>query len=191
MTILLHSCCGPCLGGSIDILKQNVGNESIDAFWFNPNIHPYLEYRERLLSFGKLCAALNLKAIYGPVEYGLEHFLQKLNGKHGEERCAQCYRMRFEDAARTAARLNYRAFTTTLLVSPYQQHELIKEVGTKTAEEFGTEFFYCDFRPGFRNTHEAAKTHELYKQKYCGCIFSEFDRYKNDKKHALPPLNFF
>ena len=187
MTILLHSCCGPCLGGSIDILRENAGSERIDAFWFNPNIHPYVEYYQRLLSFDKLCKNLGIDAVYGNQEYGLEYFLGRLNNKFGEERCAECYRMRFEDAAKAAVKGNYKAFTTTLLVSPYQQHELIKEAGEKAAREFGTEFLYCDFRPGFRQTHDTARDHDLYKQKYCGCIFSEFSRYKCDKRYALPP----
>lgn len=186
MSILLHSCCGPCLGGSYDILKSDMGDEKIEVFWYNPNIHPYLEYRERLISFGKLCSELKLKAHYGNVEYGLEKFLRNLDGKFGEERCAECYKMRFEEAAKFAAENSFSGFSTTLLVSPYQQHELIAEVGRKVASNFGTEFHYCDFRPGFKQTHESARQYGLYKQKYCGCIFSEHSRFRGDKKYPLP-----
>lgn len=186
MSILLHSCCGPCLGGSLDILKMDTSSDDIEIFWYNPNIHPYLEYRERLLSFQKFCADRSLKTHYGKSEYGLEAFLSALNGKFGEERCAECYKMRFEEAASYAAAKSFSAFTTTLLVSPYQQHELIAEVGKKVAKNHGIRFHYCDFRPGFKLTHEAAKNHDLYKQKYCGCIFSEYSRFKSDKKYSLP-----
>lgn len=188
MSFLLHSCCGPCLGGSIDILKESVENARIDAFWNNPNIHPFIEYRSRMQSFIKLCADLQLQTRSSDNSYGLDYFLGRLNGKFGEGRCAECYRMRFEETAKAAVKYNYRAFTTTLLVSPYQNHDLIKEVGNKVAKEFGTEFYYCDFRPGFRKTHEVAREHELYKQKYCGCIFSEFSRYENDKRFCLPEI---
>ncbi|GAB4276181.1 MAG: epoxyqueuosine reductase QueH [Candidatus Rifleibacteriota bacterium] len=186
MSILLHTCCGPCLGGSIDILKEALNEEPIEIFWYNPNIHPYLEYRERLLSFNKLCENLNLRVHYGSTEYGLHRFLKNIDGKFGEERCAECYRMRFEQAAAYASDNFFSAFTTTLLVSPYQQHDLIVEVGKKVAADYGTDFYYCDFRPGFKNTHEIARKYELYKQKYCGCIFSEYDRYKSDKRFSLP-----
>lgn len=188
MSILLHSCCGPCLGGSIDILRENAGETRIDAFWYNPNIHPFIEYRARMQSFIKLCHDLQLKTRAAENSYGLEFFLNRLNGRFGEDRCSECYRMRFEEAAKTAADFGYRAFTTTLLVSPYQQHELIKEVGEKVARDFGTEFYYCDFRPGFGKTHDTAREHELYKQKYCGCIFSEYSRYKGDKRFCLPEM---
>lgn len=189
MKILLHSCCGPCLGGSIDILRQNVGDMAIEAFWHNPNIHPYLEYRERMLSFIKICNDLGLKTGSSENSYGLQKFLLRLNNLYGEERCAECYRMRFEEAAKYSAQNGFSAFTSTLLVSPYQQHELIKEVGETVAKEYGTSFHYCDFRPGFRMTHESARKHELYRQKYCGCIFSEYDRYKGDKRFSLPEIN--
>ncbi len=186
MSVLVHTCCGPCLGGSVDILKSDLGNETFSAYWYNPNIHPYLEYRERMLSFAKFCKQSDLMVVFGPGEYGLEYFLSRLNGRFGEDRCHECYRMRFEKAAQAAAQLSFRAFTTTLLVSPYQQHELIAETGKKVAKEFGIDFHYCDFRPGFKQTHEAVRQHELYKQKYCGCIFSEFSRFKDDKRYVLP-----
>jgi predicted adenine nucleotide alpha hydrolase (AANH) superfamily ATPase len=188
MSVLIHSCCGPCLGGSIDILRDSLGDEPVESYWFNPNIHPYLEYRQRLLSFASLCENLKIKANYGNLDYGLDFFLNELNGKFNEERCYYCYCMRLKEAARFAAKHNFRAFTTTLLISPYQQHELICEAGHAIAKEFNCEFHYSDLRPGFKQTHEAARKHELYKQKYCGCIFSEYSRFKDDKRFKLPEL---
>jgi predicted adenine nucleotide alpha hydrolase (AANH) superfamily ATPase len=186
MTVLLHSCCGPCLGGSYDILKNDLQEEGIETFWFNPNIHPYLEYRERLLSFQKICIELGLKTHYGPGDYGLEYFLKEIDGKYDQGRCKECYRLRFDQLAHYTAANSFRAFSTTLLVSPYQQHEMIVEEAEKAAKKYGTSFHYCDFRPGFKNTHESARQYDLYKQKYCGCIFSEHSRFKGDKRYQLP-----
>lgn len=185
MSILVHACCGPCLGGSIETIKKSLENEKIEAFWYNPNIHPYLEYRERLLSFNRLCKKINTKPNYGDISYGLELFLNGLNGKYSEERCYTCYCMRLEQTAKYAAKNGFRAFTTTLLISPYQQHDLIVEAAKAKAEKFSIEFHYVDLRPAFRQTYQAARDHELYRQRYCGCIFSEYSRFKNDKRYVL------
>ena len=188
MSILVHSCCGPCLGGSIETLKNAAGNETIESFWYNPNIHPYLEYRQRLLSFDKLCKALKIKPNYTDIGYGLEFFLRNLDGKFGEERCFTCYRMRLEPTARFAAANGFDSFTTTLLISPYQQHELIIQASRKAAEEHSTRFFYVDLRPAFKQTYQVARDQDLYRQKYCGCIFSEYSRFNDDKRFQLPEI---
>ena len=93
-------------------------------------------------------------------------------------RCRYCYESRMEVAARTAKENGFDAFTTTLLVSPYQKHEIIREVGEQMAKKYGVEFYYRDFREGFREGQNIARELELYMQKYCGCIYSEEDRYR-------------
>ncbi len=183
MTILLHCCCGPCLSGSYPILEAEVGKGQTSAFWENPNIHPFVEHYQRMASFIKMAQIYELPIIKGDAEYGLNRFLEALKGHYGTERCETCYRLRLEATAKIAAEKGFDEISTTLLISPYQNHELLKKVGNEAAEKYNVKFHYTDFRPGFRESHELARKYELYRQKYCGCIFSEHDRYMNDKKH--------
>ncbi len=189
MAILLHTCCGPCLGGSYPILEKTAGSGNTAIFWENPNIHPFVEHHQRLLSCQKMADVLGLQLIAGDASYGLERFLLALKGDFGPGRCATCYRMRLNAVAQAAARLSFEAFTTTLLISPYQNHELLISVGEEAGKAAGVKFHYTDFRPGFRSSHETARKNELYRQKYCGCIFSEHDRFRNDKKFLNPFLS--
>ena len=184
MSILVHACCGPCLGGSAPELRRQ--HDSLLLFWENFNIHPFLEYRSRLEAFHRMAELLNLPVTHGETGYGLERFLQALKGGHGPTRCEICYRVRLESAATRAKDLGCEAFTTTLSISPYQKHDVLQTVGGEVAARVGVPFVYHDLRPFFLGTHGAARENNLYKQKYCGCIFSEFERYQNDPKHALP-----
>jgi predicted adenine nucleotide alpha hydrolase (AANH) superfamily ATPase len=114
-------------------------------------------------------------------EYGLRKFIAGLTpdweGRAGGARCAFCYRLRLEKAAETAAEKGYGAFSTTLLISPYQNHGLLKETGAELAGRYGIEFLYRDFRPRFRPGQAEARKQGAYMQKYCGCVFSEEERY--------------
>ena len=188
MAMLLHTCCGPCLAGSYPLLEPVAGKGNTAVFWENPNIHPFVEHHSRLTSFIKMAGLFGLEVISGDASYGLEKFLREIGSDYGPGRCAICYRMRLTAAARAAARLSFEAFTTTLLISPYQNHELLISTGEQTAREAGVKFHYTDFRPGFRSSHEIARQNELYRQKYCGCIFSEQERFSNDKKFLNPLL---
>lgn len=184
--MLLHTCCGPCLAGSYDQIKADFPPKSLTLFWENPNIHPYLEYRERFLSFKSAAAQLDLSVIYGDISYGLDRFIKAIGSNiKGPERCRICYEMRLEKTAEAAAQNNISEFSTTLLISPYQDHELICVVGEQAANKYNVRFKYLDFRPGFRKSHELARNLELYRQKYCGCIFSEHERYQNDKRFKI------
>ena len=182
MNTLLHCCCGPCLGGSYPILEKEIGSVNTAVFWENPNIHPYFEYIQRMNSFIKMSEIYGLKIYKGDVEYGLNRFLCELNGKYDSSRCETCYRLRLEATAKKAVEKGFESFSTTLLISPYQNHELLQKVGNEAADKYKVKFLYVDFRPGFKDSHEIIRKYELYKQKYCGCIFSEYDRYINDKK---------
>jgi len=172
MKLLLHSCCAPCTVSCTASLRE----EKIEPclFWYNPNIHPYTEYRSRrdcLKSFAtdeKLELAL-------VDEYGLRLFLKEVSSV--PNRCEKCYSIRLEKTAVFAKENGFSAFSTTLLISPYQDHEAIVRIGTEEGEKHGVEFFYRDFRPLFREGQSAAKAKNLYMQKYCGCIFSEEERY--------------
>jgi len=171
MKLLLHSCCAPC---SVQCVTALAGEGiSPDLFWYNPNIHPFTEYRSRRDSLCAFAKDRELPLITED-EYGLRSFI-----KYGEDpgRCAYCYRIRLEKTARLAAEKAYNAFSTTLLISPYQKHDLIRETGEELAAIYHIEFLYRDFRPLYRKGREQAREAGYYMQKYCGCIFSEEERY--------------
>ena len=174
MKLLMHTCCAPCSIYCIDSLRAE-GIEP-DLYWFNPNIHPYMEYKARrdtLESYSKL---IDIKVIYED-NYGLKEFCKNVSDDISA-RCAKyCYRVRMEQTAKYAKENGYDAFTTTLLVSPYQQHEKLVEICEEIAKKYDIKFLYRDFRVGFREGQNKARELELYMQKYCGCVFSEEDRY--------------
>jgi predicted adenine nucleotide alpha hydrolase (AANH) superfamily ATPase len=150
-------------------------------FWYNPNIHPLTEYRSRrdtLIQFGK---DRNLQVI-AEDEYGLRSFIQgtypDFDQGGGGSRCAYCYRVRLEKIASVAAERGYDCFSSSLLISPYQNHELLRQTGEAAAEKYGVSFYYRDFRPNFREGQKQARELGFYMQKYCGCIFSEEERYR-------------
>lgn len=180
MKLLMHTCCAPCSVYCIDSLRKE-GIEPV-SYWFNPNIHPFMEYKARrdtLIEYSKM---INLELIVDE-NYGLVEFC-KNTVDNLSNRCKEyCYKVRLEQTAKYAKENGYDAFTTTLLVSPYQNHEALKEVASEMAQKYGVEFLYRDFRPGFREGQNKARELGLYMQKYCGCIWSEQDRYsKNIQK---------
>ncbi|OPZ51211.1 MAG: hypothetical protein BWY92_00331 [Firmicutes bacterium ADurb.BinA052] len=173
MRLLLHSCCAPCTTFCLKALRAD-GHE-VSGYFFNPNIHPYTEFRRRLDTFREYCSSQGYSAAIDET-YGLRHFLSEV-GQDIEGRCAQCYRMRLYAAAELARKLGADAFTTTLLISPYQNHELLRRVADQAAEAAGVPFAYYDFRPGYRESVRLSREMGLYRQPYCGCIFSEEERY--------------
>lgn len=186
MKLLLHSCCGPCTVHPLEALRAE-GFE-LSGYFYNPNIHPFREFKERYKSYQLLCEKEGLPAEIDR-SYGLETYLAALygSGTPVAERCALCYRLRLEAACQKARELGFPAYSTTLLVSPYQKHELIRELGEEIGRRQGVEFIYRDFRPGFRPAQEKAREMGLYLQGYCGCIFSEYDRYGPRKRKNPPP----
>ncbi len=178
MKILLHTCCGPCTVGTLKEIDRE--KHQVTAYWYNPNIHPYLEYQSRLDSLKTLTNTLGMDAIIDD-EYGLKKFIGML-GTDLDNRCLKCYNDRLVQTARKAKELGFDAFSTTLLVSPYQQHDAIKLMATKIGEKLGIPFFYIDPRPHFREGNKEAREQGLYMQKYCGCVFSEEERYLGQKK---------
>lgn len=174
MKLLLHICCAPCaLAPFLELVNEKL---EINGFFYNPNIHPKEEYEKRLEAVKSFSDKENLPVVFP--EYQPEVFFTKVNGKEKllKERCPLCWGLRLEKAAAYAKENNFSAFTTTLLISPYQDHEQIKKIGLDLAKKHGVDFYYQDFRPFFRNSQQKAKERELYRQKYCGCIFSIEDR---------------
>ena len=169
--LLLHACCAPCLAGALPM----IGDFEISCFWYGPNIHPYTEYKARLDSLAAYAEKNNINLVVRDY-YGLAEFVRNVINDLNR-RCGYCYRLRLEETAKQAKEGGYDAFSTTLLVSPYQDHEKIKEIGEKYAKEIGIPFFYGDFRSNFRQGQKTAREGGAYMQKYCGCIFSEEERF--------------
>ncbi len=180
MKLLLHTCCAPCSVYCIDSLRKE-GIEPI-VYWFNPNIHPYMEYKARRDCLKEYTNKIQVKAIFEE-DYGLKAFCKNVI-ENLENRCQEyCYPVRLEQTAKYAKENGYDSFTTTLLVSPYQNHEMLIQVGEQMAKKYGIKFVYRDFRIGFREGQAKARELGLYMQKYCGCVFSEeMSKFANQKK---------
>ena len=177
----MHTCCAPCSVYCVDSLRAE--NIEPTIFWYNPNIHPFTEYKVRRDCLKDYAKMINAKLILKE-EYGLDEFCKNVVGDISNRCVNYCYPKRLAETVKYAAENGYDAFTTTLLVSPYQKHDELKKVCEKLAKESGIKFLYRDFRVGFREGQEKAKALGLYRQKYCGCIFSEEDRYKKEITRA-------
>jgi len=174
MDFLLHICCAPCLIYPLEQLRKE--GFLVSGFFYNPNIHPFSEYKKRKETLEKFSQEVNLCVDYP--EYRPQDFFQAVNFKEElPQRCATCWRLRLEKTAQAAKKCGFKYFSTTLLVSPYQDQEWLKKIGSEIAQELEIEFYYKDFRLGFKKAHQEAKLKGLYCQKYCGCIYSEIERY--------------
>jgi len=151
--------------------------KEIVGYYYNPNIHPPSEYKRRKNALLLAQKNAGIEVIYPP--YKLEEYFKKISpNEESPHRCNLCWEMRLSETAEFAKKNGFDAFTTTLLISPYQDHALVKEICERLAREKRIEFYYEDFRKGFRESQEEAKKGELYRQKYCGCVFSELERAK-------------
>jgi predicted adenine nucleotide alpha hydrolase (AANH) superfamily ATPase len=173
MKVLLHICCAPCTIYPLGELRGQ--GKSVTGFFFNHNIHPYQEYRRRLDTVREFAKAAELPVICRE-EYRLEEFLAAVAAEPAD-RCRYCYVSRLEEAAREAARGGFDAYTTSLLYSRYQQHDAIREAGERLGVKYGVPFHYDDYRRGWQEGIRRSKEMGLYRQQYCGCIYSEKERY--------------
>ena len=180
-TLLLHTCCAPCLIGSLPVINEQSSlqaqNQNLDitCFWHNPNIHPYTEYKSRLDALADYTAKNNIKLIVQDY-YGLVEFTKNVIDRL-DSRCEYCYDIRLGETAKYASEHGFDMFSSTLLVSPYQNHDKLKETGEKYADKYNAGFFYADYRVNFRAGQAAARQNNVYMQKYCRCVFSEQERY--------------
>ncbi len=179
MRLLLHICCAVCIAAPIKRLKES-GIE-LTGYVYNPNIHPLIEFRRRIKALKVFEESEPFPVIYEQ-EYGLEEYLDKVNFK-GADRCGECYNLRLETTAKYAKENQFDAFSTTLLFSVHQNHEKIKSLGFEIAQRVGITFEYYDYRHLVKESQEIVSRRKIYKQSYCGCIFSEHERYKNTTKH--------
>ena len=185
MPTLLHICCAPCSVACVKTLREE-GMEPV-GFWYNPNIHPFLEYKARRDTLRQYARDVGLE-LREEDFYGLRQFTAAV-AHDSDNRCGYCYSCRMEVTARYAAEHGFDRFSTTLLVSPYQNRELLCAAGTGMGEKYGVEFVPYDFRPRFKEGQEEARALGLYMQKYCGCVYSEEDRFSNRRKKELHKLH--
>jgi predicted adenine nucleotide alpha hydrolase (AANH) superfamily ATPase len=171
--VLLHVCCAHCAAYTVEHWRRQ-GHE-VAGFWYNPNIHPYMEHQQRLESMKSLAQRIGLPLI---VEEGYEmvEYFRRVVG-HETDRCRCCFELRLARTAEAALRQGYHAFTTTLLISPHQKHDVIREIGEIIAGEQGVAFYYADLRKRYSDSRHLTKPLNLYRQQYCGCVYSEWERY--------------
>ena len=173
MKLLLHTCCAPCTTYPVKVLKEM--DMDIMGFFYRYNIHPFQECVKREETLKQYSESIGLKVIYQP-DYKIEKFLQSIVFRE-KERCRYCYYDRLKATALVAKKGKFEGFTTTLLYSKFQNHELIRQTGEALAKNYGLKFFYHDFREGWKFGIEESKRLKMYRQQYCGCIYSEKDRY--------------
>ena len=173
MRILLHTCCGPCALYPLRTLRA--AGHDVTGFFYNHNIHPYLEYARRRDAVLQMAEQEAMPLILHD-DYDLEGFLANVAAAP-LVRCSYCYTSRLKATAQTAAAEGFEAFTASLLYSRYQKHNEIRSSGEQLGSEYGVPFYYQDFRPGWQEGIKVSKELGLYRQQYCGCIYSEKERY--------------
>ena len=177
--LLLHICCAGCLCAPLEELRKE--KIHVHGYFYNPNIHPLLEFRKRLKAMRIFQESDPIKIDYCE-EYGLMEYLKEVDYE-GNNRCEDCYRLRLRNTANYAKENGFDAFCSTLLFSKQQDHEKIKEIAEQISEQVGISFEYKDYRHLCECSHEIAKKKMLYRQSYCGCIFSEYERYKDTTRN--------
>ena len=173
MKILMHLCCGPCSIYPVEVLRKEAAD--VMGFFYKNNIHPYTECLRRQEALEKYAAQINLRVIYQE-GYDLEGFIQNLVYREAD-RCRHCYHDRLRTTALIARRGKFDYFSSTLLYSKFQKHELVRSIGESVAKSVGVPFFYHNFREGWKEGIEKSKELEMYRQQYCGCIYSEKERF--------------
>ncbi len=174
--ILLHICCGPCSITTIQSL-QDQGLE-VTGLYHNPNIHPLQEYLRRREGVEQVAERLGVRVLYKDSEYDPKTYFRAV-AQREDNRCFYCYSMRLERTASIAGRGGFDYFTSTLLYSKFQQHEVIARLGSDLGKG-KARFWYEDFRQGWKQGIETSKDWNIYRQQYCGCLYSEFERYHKE-----------
>lgn len=178
--LLLHACCAPC---SSAVLERLASYFKITIFYYNPNIDNEEEYNKRVNELKRFISEFKTKYEVTIKEgrYDREEFYAIAKGLENEpergRRCFKCYKLRLEETAKIASSLGFNYFTTTLSLSPHKNAKWINEIGEEMSKEYSTNFLYCDFkkREGYKRSIELSKEYDLYRQDYCGCIYSKKD----------------
>ncbi len=174
MKLLLHICCGPCASATIPWWTDK-GDEVV-GFFYNPNIHPLLEYRRRLVGTRDVCGIQGAELVED-LAYDPEAWFSSVSGGRAP-RCTNCVGDRLQRTAQEALAQGCEAFSTTLSISRWQDHEAIKDEGAKAAELHGVRFVYEDLRHLYAESCRLSRQWGIYRQKYCGCLVSEWERYR-------------
>lgn len=178
--LFLHSCCAPCSSYVLEYLRKYF---RITVFYYNPNITEDEEYRKRVAEQKRLIAAYNAEGQGYPIEvvegaYEPEQFYEIAKGleqcPEGGERCFACYELRLRETAKRAKAGEYDYFTTTLSISPLKNAAKLNEIGEQLAKEYGVAWLPSDFKKkdGYKRSIELSKEYDLYRQDYCGCVYS-------------------
>ncbi len=177
--LLLHVCCGPCSTACLSVLSDYF---DITLLFYNPNIHPLDEYYKRYAELRKFVEIERQKGYdikIMNVDYDPQEYFDKVKGleaeKEGGKRCVECFNLRLEYSAKIARENNFDYFTTTLTISPYKNSQLINEIGKVMQEKYGVKYLFSDFKKneGYKKSIELSKKYNLYRQDYCGCVFSK------------------
>lgn len=183
-SLLLHICCGPC--GTYPINRLRELGFLVTGFWFNPNVHPYTEHERRRECVASYASQVGIPMIWSEGYEMPLYFRRVLGHEERPERCGICYRLRLERAAQVARERGFEVFTTTLLISPYQQQALIRSIGEELGAKYGIEFFFENLRRGWGERGRLAREHHLYQQQYCGCLYSELEAASAHQGGAKP-----
>jgi len=173
LRLLLHACCAPCAIYPVETLRQD--GVEVMGYFYRHNIHPYTECLKRQQTLSAYAESIDLKVIYQD-GYDLEGFLQRAVFRESS-RCEICYHDRLKAAALVARNGKFDAYSSSLLYSRFQNHEMIRVIGESVGKAVGVSFYYRDFRTGWKYGIETSKRLGLYRQPYCGCIYSEKERY--------------
>lgn len=180
--MLLHICCAPCSTYVLELLSANY---DVTGFFYNPNIHPASEYQKREAEMKRYAQNLGVELICG--EYNDKRWFDMVKGLENEpeggKRCLLCFRMRLGETAKFAKEHGYNTIATTLSISPHKDASLINQIGNDLAKEFKIDFYSADFkkRGGFERSIKMSKEFGLYRQSYCGCVFSKKEADKKKK----------
>lgn len=189
-SLLLHACCAPCSSRVLEVLSDYF---HITILYYNPNIFPEEEFDKRLVELQRLVKELKTKY---PIEvcpgrYDPKEFFSMAKGherdKEGGKRCFKCYRLRLEETAKLAKEYQFDYFTTTLSISPYKNSRVLNEIGQELAKQYELNYLFADFKKkdGYHRSIELSKEYHLYRQDYCGCIYSKQERDEKKKNEVL------
>ena len=181
--VLLHSCCAPCSSHVVTLLKEYF---DVTVLYYNPNIYPLEEYLKRKNEQIKLLEILNIPIM--DIDYDHNEFKENVKGledeKEGGARCNKCFALRLEKTAILAQLNQFEYFCTTLTVSPYKNSQIINKIGAILEQKYNVKYLYSDFKKkeGYKRSIELSKEFDLYRQNYCGCIFSKKTGDLNEEK---------
>ena len=174
--LLIHSCCAPCSSYVLEYLSSYF---HITLLYYNPNIYPEVEFEKRIIEQKRLVEAMNFDINILNIGYNSDEFYSAVKGLESEpeggRRCEKCFYLRLDKTAQIAKEYHFDYFTTTLSISPLKDEQLLNQIGKDLSEKYGISYLYSDFKKknGYKRSIELSKKYELYRQNYCGCVYSQ------------------